>query len=299
MLTELLFVFASLFILFYPLANLFAKKRTIWRLVLFNELELVLWIYVCFYIGWGLNYFRYDFYQRTSVARSVYNKERFERFLQNYTDSLNSFYHIKQQLTSQNVEQKVKKVYMRQKLDASLLMPPDGHFSKISVIDKLYASVGVVGYMGPFFCESYVNHRLSRLEYVFTYAHELSHLLGVSNEAEANFWAYLTCIHSDDSFVRLAGYWGLFPYVNRNAINILSEEDYTHWIKLLDKEFLAEYNSRMKYWHDIYSPLFGEVQNMVYEYFLKVNGISSGMKNYGEVIGLVLSLPDDYESLFL
>ena len=41
-----------------------------------------------------------------------------------------------------------------------------------------------------------------------------------------------------------------------------------------------------------YSTLLGEVQNKIYNLFLKGNNIPSGRKNYAEVIGILLSLEE-------
>ena len=49
---------------------------------------------------------------------------------------------------------------------------------------------GVTGSMGPFFCEFTLNGDLLPINYPATYTHELAHLLGISSEAEANFYAY-------------------------------------------------------------------------------------------------------------
>lgn len=38
-----------------------------------------------------------------------------------------------------------------------------------------------------------------------------------------------------------------------------------------------------------YSPLIGNVQNWIYDLYLKGNKIESGRKNYSEVIGLLIS----------
>ena len=53
--------------------------------------------------------------------------------------------------------------------------------------------VGVTGSMGPFFCEFTLNGDLLPANYPATYAHELAHLLGITSEAEANFYAYQVC----------------------------------------------------------------------------------------------------------
>ena len=69
--------------------------------------------------------------------------------------------------------------------------PPfdDRPHAKTMLFSPLASMVGVKGSMGPFFCEFTINGDVPPAEYPATYAHELSHLLGIANEGEANFYA--------------------------------------------------------------------------------------------------------------
>ena len=53
-------------VLLYPVyARRFQKKK--WKRILLNDIEYLLWIYVWFYLAWGLNYSQPIFYQRTKI----------------------------------------------------------------------------------------------------------------------------------------------------------------------------------------------------------------------------------------
>ena len=145
--------------------------------------------------------------------------------------------------------------------------------------------------MGPFFSEAQLNADLLEVQYPFTYAHEFSHLLGVSNEAEANYWAYRACTESSLPALQYCGYFGLLPYVISNASYLLSKEDFQAWTKTIKPEIIEQYNEKNTYWRKLYSPWIGNIQDFTYNLFLKGNKITSGKKNYAEVIGLLLSLP--------
>ena len=147
--------------------------------------------------------------------------------------------------------------------------------------------------MGPFFSEAQLNADLPEVQYPFTYAHEFSHLLGVSNEAEANYWAYRACTESSLPALQYCGYFGLLPYVISNASYLLSKEDFQAWIKTIRPEIIDQYNQKNTYWRERYSPFIGNIQDFTYNLFLKGNKIPSGKKNYAEVIGLLLSLPTE------
>ena len=133
--------------------------------------------------------------------------------------------------------------------------------------NPFYSGVGVLGYMGPFFAESQLNEELLPVQLPFTYAHELSHLLGVSNEAEANYWAYRVCRSSKRPAVRYSAYFGLLPYVLVNASSVLTEEEFREWIKTIRPAVVKDYEYKRMYWNERYSTLLGEVQNKIYNLF--------------------------------
>lgn len=284
-----------------------------WKRILGYEAECLLWIYVWFYWGWGMNYYRDSFYLRANVAPRPYEEEVFCRFLQNYADRLNASYAAASGISlndscladserserallfpdRMNLEAEVKKLYAQIPGHYGLALPRNFQHPKYLFFNSLYSGVGVLGFMGPFFGESHLNHELLLLQYPFTYAHELSHLLGISNEAEANFWAYQICIRSTSPAVRYSGYFGLLSYVLSNAAATLPEQTWKAWLETIHPAILRQLADDQRYWSERYSPWIGSVQHVVYNWYLKGNRISSGQRNYAEVIGMILSLPED------
>ncbi len=98
--------------------------------------------------------------------------------------------------------------------------------------------VGVTGSMGPFFCEFTLNGDLLPVNYPATYAHELAHLLGITSEAEANFYAYQVCTRSQAMGIRFSGYFSVLGHVLGNAQRLLSEEEYTRLFKRIRPEII-------------------------------------------------------------
>lgn len=292
-LCEVVVVGAFLFLVAYPLVARHRKKA--WRVIAGIEVEVVLWIYVWFYWGWGMNYFRDDFFVRSGVERVPYGDERFRSFAYGFADSLNAAYRMRGACTEEETRREVKRVYAEIPVRFGLAVPRGFQQPKRSLVNGLYSKVGVLGSMGPFFDESYVNHGLLPEQYPFTYAHELSHLLGVSVEAEANFWAYQVCIRSTNSFVRYCGYFGLLPYIYRDARVLLDEADFKAWAERIDPEVIRMRRRQEAYWEARYSRLLGKMQDVVYDWYLKGNRIPSGRKNYGEVVAMILALPDGWE----
>ena len=266
------------------------RKGGSWKLVLVREVEVLAWIYVWFYLGWGLNYFRYNVYARMQIQPVRYEEAEFRSFLEAYTDSLNAAWLPDVGTDVRTIEQEVKAFYRGLPDSLGLAKPKDYQQVKFFTFTPLYSGVGVLGSMGPFFAEAQLNADLLPVQLPFTYAHEYSHLLGVSGEAEANYWAFRVCTESALPAMRYSGYFGLFPYVLTNAHRLLGEEQFQEWLNRVRPEVRKEYNDNRRYWQERYSPLIGEVQEYAYNLFLKGNKISSGQKNYSEVIGILLSL---------
>ena len=290
-LEEWLVVFIVLWMIVFPIRK--RKRGGTWKVVFMREIEVLVWVYVWFYFGWGLNYFRNHVYERMQVQPVGYEETAFMEFLTAYTDNLNVAYMNEPDLSSEIIEREVKHFYGNLPEQAGLVSPKAYQKPKFFTFTSLYSGVGVLGSMGPFFAEAQLNGDLLPVQLPFTYAHEFSHLLGVSNEAEANYWAYRACTESDVPEMRYAGYFGLFPYVLSNASRLLDKETFQTWLKTVRPEIKDEYERKRMYWQEKYSPLIGEVQEVAYDLFLKGNKISTGQKNYAEVIGILIAMQEN------
>ena len=287
---ECLVVCVGIVLLLFPIWR--RRKKEKWRLILLKECELLLWMYVWFYWGWGMTYFRADFFSRADVQPAVYDSACFKKFLYSYSDSLNKYYTAEPQASKKITERLIKDAYTQISVHYGLLSPRSFQHPKDPLFNTLYSRVGVLGFMGPFFSESHVNSELLPVEYPFTYAHELSHLLGVSSEAEANFWAYQVCIRCPYPYLRYSGYFGLLPYALVNARQLLEKSEFEAWIVTIRPEVFQNLRERNRYWDERYSRFLGSVQDKIYDFYLKKNKIVSGKKNYAEVISMVLSVRD-------
>ena len=75
-----LFIFLSIAgIIIYPIYTRL-RKKTPWKKILLRDGEYLLWVYVWFYLAWGLNYFRFPFYERTGIAKAAFSAEKFQDF---------------------------------------------------------------------------------------------------------------------------------------------------------------------------------------------------------------------------
>jgi len=249
--------------------------------------------YIWFYFAWGFNYFRADFYQRSHVRPMAYDSLRFDAFLTTYVDSLNCCYTTVDSFDSKTMEYSIKAGYSQFHARFGLLSPTEKAKPKTPLCPALSSSVGVLGYMEPFANEFILNPDLLPVQIPFCYAHEFAHFLGVGNEAEANLYGFLACRQSAFRFVRYSAYQALLPYVLSNAYQILDKPSYLKFVKCIRPEVIADYKAKIAYWDGLYSPLIGKVQDVIYNFYLQSNNISSGTKNYSQVIALLIALESE------
>lgn len=280
-------VLAALSILFSLFRLLFKKDNRKKRL---GHIGLFLgWIYVWFYFAWGLNYFRENFYVRSNISPTAYTAEDFKVFLTDYITRLNAGYEPVQSLSPQLVEEEIQKGYRHWKDTFKLADPLSVLIPKTMLFSSLFSKVGVSGYMGPFFTEFNLNRELRAEEYPSVFAHEAAHRLGVSSEAEANFYAWLICTHAENSQIRQSGNFMILGYILGNASRLLPKTEFEHFLTSIRPEIREQHKSQREYWQQKYSPGIGKIQDYIYNLFLKSNRIPSGRKNYSEVVGYILS----------
>lgn len=285
-----LFIFLSVLgLLFNPIKARYIQKKK-WKQILLNEMEYLLWIYAWFYLAWGLNYSQKNFYQRTEIPYTAYTPEIFQEFVDDYITQLNRSYTPVNSINQDLIREETVRIYHQLSDSLGVNRPPHEHPRvKTMLFTPFISMVGVTGSMGPFFCEFTLNGDLLPVNYPATYAHELAHLLGITSEAEANFYAYQICTRSEAMGIRFSGYFSILGHVLGNAQRLLPEEKYTRLFKRIRPEIIELAKNNQAYWAAKYSPVVGAVQDWIYDLYLKGNKIESGRQNYSEVVGLLIS----------
>lgn len=285
-----LFIFLSVVgVIAYPIYSRL-RKKTPWKKILLRDGEYLLWVYVWFYLAWGLNYSQSNFYQRTGISYTAYTPEIFQEFVDDYITQLNRSYTPLNSINPDLIREENVRIYTQLSDSLSVHRPPHKHPRvKTMLFTPFISMVGVTGSMGPFFCEFTVNGDVLPPNYPATYAHELAHLLGITSEAEANFYAYQVCTRSQAMGIRFSGYFSVLGHVLGNARRLLTEEEYAKVFNRIRPEIIELAKKNQAYWAAKYSPLIGNIQDWIYDLYLKGNKIGSGRKNYSEVVGLLIS----------
>ena len=140
--------------------------------------------------------------------------------------------------------------------------------TKPVVLSKPMAYTGITGVYTFFTGEMNVCTAYPDFSTVFTAAHEMAHARGIAREDEANFVAFLACVHAEDPYVRYAGYAGLLQYV-LNALHdtdrALCQKAWDHCSDALYDEYMA-YNACVRqYVGGVVSDVAGGINNAYLE----------------------------------
>lgn len=273
----------------YPVIALFVLKRRKLR-VLGGLIEAALWLHVWFYMAWGLNYWQADFYRRTHTDRVEYSPKALEAFVSEYIAELNAAYVPAESIDEAVVRREIVKSYQELYRDVGLNKPfTDSPRVKTMLLTPLASMVGVTGSMGPFFAEFTLNGDVLPVDYPATYAHELSHLFGITTEGEANFYAYMACTHSGDAAVRFSGLLSIFHHLMNNVHALMGDSAYAACIGQVRPEIRQTISRRSAYWQERYNPSVGRMQDRMYELYLRRHHVEGGRKSYSGVIALLIS----------
>ena len=272
-------------VVLYPLYALLHPKKHFFR-ALGNVAEYLLWLFVWFYWAWGLNYGQPDYYQRNGIQRVAYDEQIFANFAHRYVQALNDNYIEINEKDEALVSRNIQAAYHLQGFERIRNVNPQ---VKTMLSTPLASMVGVTGSMMPFFCEFTLNGDDLPHRYAATYAHEYAHLQGITSEGEANFYAYLTTTQSTEKAIRFSGYYSILGHVFNNARFLMANDDYQALYESLRPEIKQLLESDRAYWNAKYSKTIGDIQDYLYDLFLKYNKVSSGRKSYSEVVGLIIA----------
>ena len=80
--TEILVVGAVILMICLLVRGIRCRQR-IWT-ILVNEAEIIAWVIVWLYLGWGMNYFRESIYMRGEIERQPFDEVVFKQFMADY-----------------------------------------------------------------------------------------------------------------------------------------------------------------------------------------------------------------------
>jgi effector-binding domain-containing protein len=252
-------------------------------------------IYFCFYLFWGLNYYREPLAKNLGLVQSKYTTEQLVSLSKRMITQLNQ---VHLQITKSDTAKVIvpysqKEMYRMATVGYDSLGKtyPQLQYSFRSVKNSLMSLVqsynGTSGYMNPLTGEAQVNSKIPKTGYPTTTCHEMAHQIGFAAENEANFIGFLASIHHPDLYFQYAGY----RMATRYVIFEIYKRDKATYQEILDsihKGILIDFKESSAFWESYKNP-FEPLIKKGYNAYLKANKQDKGIQSYNYVVDLLMS----------
>ncbi len=182
-----------------------------------------------------------------------------------------------------SIEQSFQSTGLLEEARPGTFAPP-----KAVYFSRLLTTIGVAGIYSPFTGEPNYNTAQPANELPFSIAHEKAHQRGYAREDEASFIAFVVCIGADDPYVRYSGFLrGLRVLAPLQAA--VPVERYREIINTLAPGVRADLQASAEFWRRGRHPRLSAVADRANNTYLRANSVRSGVRNYGEVVSLIIS----------
>jgi len=284
-------IFYILLILGIPtlLSLLIFRKIKLARaaLILLNTLAI---LYISFYFLWGFNYYRQDVNKRLELADSGVTSDEFRTVLVKLINETNQSYCTVESIDKKLADSLVEESYSNLAGMLKIDYPAGVRKDKSITFSRFFAGSGISGYFGPFFNEVHVNKETYPLEYPVVLAHEKAHQLGVTSEAEANFYAWLVCSQSTSQELRYSAGSFILRFFFNQAGN---RKDYKELVSMIDPRVLKDFDKIREHWDKLRNEKMEKAATKVNDAYLKTNAVEEGVNDYYGVVQFVLDLELD------
>jgi hypothetical protein len=162
--------------------------------------------------------------------------------------------------------------------------------AKPVTMSHFFAQAGISGYYGPFFNEVHINTYILPVEYPFILAHEKAHQLGITNEGEANFYAWLVCTNSKSKQLQYSANLHVLQYFLYQGYQL---GEYDAIIAKLDKRVKKDLQKIRENWMSLRNEKIDDAASKVNDFYLKTNKIKEGVKEYSGVVKFVMDYSYD------
>lgn len=294
-------IFISVFLivrfLFILIKTLF--KNFIGKLI--KALGICSMVYFCFYIFWGLNYYREPLYKSLNYSKEKYSTEQLINTTEHIVNEINT---IQFQITKNDTiivvnnyeidEMYDKSVEAYDKLKYKFLQFEYKYSAvKSSLMSTLQSYNGTSGYINPLTGEAQVNDKIPKNGIPTTICHEISHQIGYAAENEANFIGFLAANASDDLLFKYASYRMALSYCMREVRKRDRELSSEIW-RTVNKGIIKDFNKSYEFWQEYKNP-FEPIVKKGYNAYLKANNQDKGYESYNYVVDLLISYFENLE----
>lgn len=159
--------------------------------------------------------------------------------------------------------------------------------AKLAVSSPVMSNIHITGIYPYIIPEAVVNAQTPIMSLPHTICHEMAHQRGFAREDEANYIAYLACIHSDNPLFVYSGYYTAFTY----AMDQLYLYDQKSWQEISSATASGIWLDNLEesnFWQQ-YQTVSSEFTGRVNDTYLTVMDVDDGVHSYGRMIDLILA----------
>jgi hypothetical protein len=270
-----------------------ARRHSLPRALTRVAVRTVTWLaalYLAFLCAWGLNYRRVPLVDRLQFDAARVSPESARDLARTAVDQVNALHDAAHANPSaaEGIDIQLAAAFARTQRDLGATWSAVPGRPKRTLLDAYFLRAGVDGMTDPFFLETLIASDLLPIERPLIVAHEWAHLAGITDEGEANFAGWLTCLRGTAAH-RYSAWLFLFseltaavPRADRAAIFVRLDAGPRDDLRAIARRIEQHLNPRvaMAGWQ-------------VYDRYLKANRVERGTESYAEVVKLVLGVERD------
>ncbi|MGK9125561.1 DUF3810 domain-containing protein [Olivibacter sp. SA151] len=286
----LLGILVFLVFLITIVVDLFRKNYSTALVRALKALNMVFVLMVCFYLFWGMNYFRLPLEKRMGLQMEIGESCELLEVTALCIERANSF---RKQLKETDLQISNEAIFLKaQNLIASNSTLQPYIFSYLPTIKSPITNLqvnytGVAGYFNPFTQEAQVNTSMPIFSKPFTACHELGHQAGIGFEDEANLIGFILCTESKDLLFQYAAYYNaVFMLLNQLAFQ--DRDAYFNMLKLIDPAVLNDAKEEEAYWRR-FDGVLTHASSKFYNEYLQLNNQPEGLKRYSRMTKLLIA----------
>ncbi len=268
---------------------------------LLTAATILLFVYVYFYLFWGLNYYRQGIEEQLGLKNGEFDKQELIDLNQYLLTQVNNRKEIclqKKDTVMSNERMFLSALDGYQKLEKQFPFLRYKHASlKPSMFGKIGNYVGFQGYYNPFTGEGQVNTAIPNFLQPYVVCHEMGHQIGYASESEANFVGFLAATNSSDTLMQYSSYLDMFLYAwgNLKAVDSVAAKQMGEQIHTGIKRDLKTYRTFI----NNHRTFLSDWTDKLYDYYLKQNRQRKGIESYGEVTGWLIAYQQKYQPKLL
>lgn len=251
------------------LAIVFSVRRGGWRLAAWRIALLLCVLNAWHTLNWGLNYARQPLHATLALAEAPDEDSQlalFEYLLEVLRDTVGSAADVPRALESgaAALNELAGPLGLAANVPHRLVLTPPG----------LLLRGGVSGFISPLTLEPHVDSALAPYQQVSVGLHELAHVAGIANEGDATLLAAIAGLRAADPFARHAV---ALQYVYQIPVPL---DRRAELLSLVPGRAERTARSAARSNRDLRSGWYAQLQDRVFEFYLKWQGTADGLADY-------------------